>query len=162
MQRCIILQTHAYIFTSILQVIYSQSISLWMNIVLFEQRGPIENYPRCQRGLVALGNRVRWYWGGSSAWCISCQTKFWGRSLFRCLACHTLPYPAISLPCPAIPCHTLPWPSCPRRVLMAPVLLVTTTRSTMARPLGCTLTKNQVQDQDQVQLHAQEQVLGLG
>ena len=78
-----------------------------------------------------------------------------------------LPSPTIpchGLPCPTIPCHTLPWPSCPRRVLMAPVLLVTTTRSTMERPLGCTLTKNQVQDQDQdqVQLHVQEQVLGLG
>ena len=72
--------------------------------------------------------------------------------------------PYHTLPCHAIPCHTLPWPSCPRRVLMAPVLLVTTTRSTMERPLGCTLTKNQVQDQDQdqVQLHVQEQVLGLG
>ena len=68
--------------------------------------------------------------------------------------------PLPRLPYPAIPCHTLPWPSCPRRVLMAPVLLVTTTRSTMERPLGCTLTKNQVQDQDQVQL--QEQVQGLG
>ena len=71
------------------------------------------------------------------------------------IPCHTLPWPAM-------PYHTLPWPSCPRRVLMAPVLLVTTTRSTMARPLRCTLTKNQVQDQDQDQVQLQEQVHGLG
>ena len=50
-------------------------------------------------------------------WCISCQTKFWGRCLFRCAGCRGLG---------------------PRQVLMAPVLLVTTLRWTVASLARCT------------------------